>query len=211
MSILTSKEIIEKISKGDLVFKPALDRFQLQGHSIDLRLGFTFLIPKTYRLTTNGRESLPITDFNTSNKELFNVIELEAGQYFEILPHEHVLISTLEIVKIPNDLMAILYPRSSTNRKGLSLDLTGIIDSGYEGQLVLPVRNNNNSNTIRLYPGERICQITLQKLSEPVDTRKSKYHKRDVVDGVQTEKSEEAEIIKKGAINDLKSHFGLQS
>lgn len=209
MSILTANEIKNRISVGDLAFKPKLDKFQLQGHSVDLRLGFTFLIPRVHKLTPKGRESLSVTDFDTSNKELFDVVELEAGQYFEILPHEHILISTLESVKIPNDLMAILYPRSSTNRKGLSLDLTGIIDSGYEGQLVLPVRNNNNSNVVRLYPGERICQITLQKLSEPVESRKSKYHKRDVVDGVQKEKNEETNLIKSGQIIGLKKNFSL--
>ena len=32
--------------------------------------------------------------------------------------------------------------RSSVNRRGISVDLTGIIDAGYEGQLIIPIRNN---------------------------------------------------------------------
>ena len=130
-----------------------------------------------WHLTTKGRESLDITHFDKENKELFEIIELEQGQYFDLLPQEHVIVSTFESIKVPNDLMAVLYPRSSTNRKGLSLDLTGIIDSGYEGQLVLPIRNNTRSQTVRLYPGERLCQVVFEELSENIETpRKSKYH-----------------------------------
>ena len=131
MSVITKKQILERVRKGDIVFSPVLDSFQLQEHAVDLRLGFTFLIPKSWHLTTYGREALDITHFDKQNAEFFDVVELEEGQYFELLPHEYVLVNTLETIKIPGDLMAVLYPRSSTNRKGLSLDLTGIIDSGY--------------------------------------------------------------------------------
>src|SRR6185369_7713872 len=116
-------------------------------------------VPKNWHLTARGRESLDILHFDKRNQEYFDVVELEEGQYFDLLPQEYILVSTLETIKIPNDLMAVLYPRSSTNRKGLSLDLTGIVDSGYEGQLILPIRNNTSSQVVKLYPGERFCQI----------------------------------------------------
>jgi deoxycytidine triphosphate deaminase len=139
MSIITKKDIIERVQSGSLAFKPNLDKFQLQEHSVDLRLGFTFMIPKMWHMTAKGRESLDITHFDKRNHEYFEVVELEQGQYFELLPQEYILVSTLEGIKMPTDLMGVLYPRSSTNRKGLSLDLTGIIDAGYEGQLILPI------------------------------------------------------------------------
>ena len=103
--------------------------------------------------------------------------------------------------------MAVLYPRSSTNRKGLSLDLTGIIDSGYEGQLTLPVRNNTKSQVVKLYPGERLCQIVFEELTGPVQARKSKYHKKDIVEGIKKEKRKEARLILRGQIKKLKSNF----
>ncbi len=205
MAILTKREILERITKGNIGISPGLDEYQVQEHSIDLRLGFTFLIPKVWRLTTNGREALDVTHFDNSNAEYFDVVELEQGQYFDLLPHEHILVSTFEKVKIPDDLMAVLYPRSSTNRKGLSLDLTGIIDSGYEGQLILPIRNNTHSQIVRLFPGERICQLVFEYLTEPVTARKSKYHLKDIIDGVQKEKNDESNYIKLGKIKELKN------
>ncbi len=207
MSVITKKQILERVRKGDIVFSPVLDSFQLQEHAVDLRLGFTFLIPKSWHLTTYGREALDITHFDKQNAEFFDVVELEEGQYFELLPHEYVLVNTLETIKIPGDLMAVLYPRSSTNRKGLSLDLTGIIDSGYEGQLTLPIRNNTNSQVVRLYPGERLCQVVFETLIEPVTPRKSKYHKRDIIEGIGREKKLEAQLVLKGAIRKLKSDY----
>jgi len=210
MSVITKSQILERVKGGEIVFSPSLDSFQLQEHAVDLRLGFTFLIPKIWHLTTRGRESLDITHFDKQNAEFFDVVELEEGQYFELLPQEYVLVGTLETIKVPSDLMAVLYPRSSTNRKGLSLDLTGIIDSGYEGQLTLPIRNNTHSQAVRLYPGERICQIVFEELTEAVNARKSKYHKKDIVEGIAREKREEANLIMKGQIRKLKNEHGVQ-
>ena len=209
MSVITKSQIIERVRKGEIGFSPSLDTFQLQEHAVDLRLGFTFLIPKIWHLTKNGRESLDITHFDKNNDGFFDVVELEEGQYFELLPHEYVLVSTLETIKVPKDLMAVLYPRSSTNRKGLSLDLTGIVDSGYEGQLTLPIRNNTQSQSVRLYPGERVCQIVFEELTGSVNARKSKYHKKDIVDGIGREKRDEAALIMKGEIRKLKSEFSV--
>lgn len=210
MSIITKKQIIEKIKSGEISFKPSLDEFQLQAHAVDLRLGFTFMIPKRWHLTTKGRESLDILDFDKVNTNYFEVVELEEGQYFDLLPGEYILVSTLESMKVPNDLMAVLYPRSSTNRKGLSLDLTGIIDSGYEGQLTLPIRNNTHSQIVRLFPGERMCQIVFETLVEPVNARKSKYHQCDIIEGIKKENGLESSLILEGKIKDLKSKYPVK-
>jgi len=207
MAIITKTRIIERIKSGSLSFKPNLDSFQLQEHSVDFRLGYTFMIPKMWHMTPQGRESLDITHFDKRNHEYFEVVELEQGQHFDLLPQEYVLISTLESIKIPTDLMAVLYPRSSTNRKGLSLDLTGIIDAGYEGQLILPIRNNTRSQAVRLYPGERICQIVFEELKEAVIPRQSKYHQKDIIEGVQTEKKDEVDLILQGDMKTLKEKY----
>src|ERR1035437_691138 len=109
MSIITRNQIVELVKKGSLGFKPNLDQFQLQAHSVDLRLGYTFMIPKMWHMTPHGRESLDITHFDKRNHEYFDVIELEQGQYFDLLPQEYILVSTLESLKMPNNLMGVLY------------------------------------------------------------------------------------------------------
>lgn len=209
MSVLTRAEILTYVKNGKVNFSPELDSFQLQAHSVDLRLGFTFLVPKSWHLTKNGREALHMDYFAEDRPEYFDIVELEQGQFFDLLPGEHILVSSLESIKIPEDLMAVMYPRSSTNRKGISVDLTGIIDSGYEGQLVIPVRNNTQSQTVRLYPGERFCQVVLERLDQSVDARKSRYHQRDIIEGVdvdslEAERDTEIDLIRSGDIKKLK-------
>ncbi|MDP2650291.1 MAG: dCTP deaminase [bacterium] len=210
MAVLTKKQILERVEKGDIAFTPALDTFQVQGHSVDLRLGYTFLIHKSWRVSKEGREALSIDPLENGGASArhFDIIELEEGQYFELLPNEHVTVSSLETVKVPNDLMAVLYPRSSVNRRGVSVDLTGIVDAGYEGQLVIPVKNHT-SQVIRLYPGERFCQLVFEELAETIQPRKSRHHLKDIVDEPQKEDDTELELIKKGKITELKKEHGV--
>lgn len=208
MAVLTRKEILEKIKSRDLEFLPPLDKFQIQVHSVDLRIGFTFIVPKTWSLQPEGRLALKV-DYG-ENKKYFDVVELEPGQFFEILPGEFIGIATLERVKMPSGFMGVLYPRSSINRRGLSVDLSGVIDAGFEGNLLVPVRNNTASQTIRVYPGERFCQIVFEDLATDVSRSPSRYHQKDVVVGVLKEKNSiEESLIRKGKIRQLKNRFRL--
>ena len=215
MAVLSKNQILEKIKNKELLFSPSLDKFQLGQHSIDLRLGFTFMIPKFWHMTKSGREAIDIDYLNNKNLKHFDIVELEQGQRFDILPGEYVIFSTLEVIRLPKNIMAVLYPRSSVNRRGLSVDLTGIIDAGYEGHLIIPVRNNTKSQSIRVYPGERFCQLVFEELSELVpDTDKNRYRNRyrnlDVIKGFAKEKSSsESRLIFRGEIRKLKENFAL--
>jgi dCTP deaminase len=207
MSVLTKKEILAKVKSGSLTFTPPLDTFQVRAHAIDLRLGYTILIPRSWRMTPGGREAIRLIDPMKKDykNEHFEVIELEEGQYFELLPGEHVSVSSLESVKIPSDIMAVLYPRSSVSRRGLAVDLTGIVDAGYEGQLIIPIKNNTAHQVIRIYPGERFCQLVFQQLVSPAVVITSRYHKRDLAEGALRDKNAESRLIEKGKIRELKA------
>lgn len=211
MGILTKRQIIERIKSKSIIIEPALDEFQIQAHAIDLRLGYTFLIPKQWHMTPRGREGLSFDYMNQKDIQNFEVIELEKGQIFELLPGEHILASTLETITWPDDVMSILYPRSSTNRRGLSVDLTGIVDTGYSGQLIIPIRNNTTTQKITIYPGERFCQITFEELSEPSKKEKGTYHNKDIIDGfmIQNKYKDEVKMIKDGDIEKIKKDFKL--
>lgn len=209
MSQLTKRDILRLVGSGKLRFTPELDSFQVQAHAIDLRLGYTFLIARHWVFNQQGRIALQ-HDHLQGGAAHFDTIELEAGQVFDILPGENVLVSTLETIRMPDDVMANMFPRSSVNRQGLAVDLSGIIDAGYEGSLLIPVRNNNLSNVVRLYPGERFCQLTFMQLAEPVEVRQSRYHRRDIATGVLPEQhSEETDLVRQGNIAELKKRFGV--
>ena len=211
MAILNRDDITSYLKTGDIKINPGIDKFQLQAHSVDLRLGFTFLVPKVWVVTNAGREQLHMDYFSSDKPDYFDIVELEKGQFFDLLPGEHILVSSFESITLPEDLMAVMYPRSSTNRKGISVDQTGIIDSGYSGQLVIPIRNNTQSQTVRLYPGERFCQVVFEKLTGKVKARKSRYHEKDIIEGVDIgslkKEKDEAKLIKNGEIKELKIKY----
>lgn len=211
MTVLTKKEILELIRDEKINFVPRLDKFQIQGHSVDLRLGLTFLIPKTWEMRPGGRLALkvdPLKDIGRARS--FETIELEEGQCFEILPQEYIIVSTLEKIALPRDVMGVLFPRSSVNRRGLSVDLSGIVDAGYEGNLIIPIRNNTRSQVIRLYPGERFCQIVFEELKSSSQARASRYHQKDIIYGSLPERSTgEMRLIRSGKLAELKRRYSL--
>ena len=210
--ILTSQEILARMKKGELAFSPQIDQFQIQQHSVDLRLGFSFLIPKAWEITNEGRVAVKTDHLDMDHKSMRHIlVELEEGQFFDILPGEYVAVTTLEKIKLPDDLMAILYPRSSVNRRGLSIDLTGVVDAGYEGNLLIPVRNNTQSQVIRMYPGERICQVVFEEINNRVDVKQSRWQNSDVIVTIKEERSTiEMEYVRKGNISGLKKDFLLE-
>ncbi|MFZ5391756.1 MAG: dCTP deaminase [Patescibacteria group bacterium] len=218
MSVLTKKEIIELIYSKKIIFSPDLDQFQMQPHAIDLRLGYHFYLPKTWHLTENGREIIKVDPLDySSNGNLFEVVKLKNGQFFELMPKEFVIGVSLEKIKInQGDIMAVLYPRSSINRRGLSVDLSGIIDVWYEGNLMVPIINNTETQPIRIYPGERFCQVVFQKLSSHLNKNEASLHgihkAKYVGSCAQTinskiDKKDETDLIKKGQIDVLKKKY----
>lgn len=207
MGMLTKQEILVLISANKLGFTPELDSFQLQPHAVDLRLGYTFLVAKRWDITAQGRVALQL-DHLESGAEQFETIELQPGQIFDILPGECVLVSTLETIRMPADLAGMMYPRSSVNRRGLAVDLSGIIDAGYEGNLIIPVRNNGLSTVVRLYPGQRFCQLTFTPLDAPVEVRQSRYHQQGIGAGVLPEQNQdEIRLVRAGDIAALKTKY----
>ncbi|NBS42057.1 hypothetical protein EBS80_05380 [bacterium] len=128
--ILSRQDILSQVHSGGIRITPELDQFQLQPHAIDLRLGYKFLIPRNWTLDEKGRRAIKVSIDDVANhREQFDEVQLQPGQYFELLPNEFVIGTSLERIEMnaPN-LMAILFPRTSTNRRGIDLSLSGIID-----------------------------------------------------------------------------------
>ncbi len=213
--ILTRHDIEKCITDKKLIFTPPLDRYQNQPHAVDLRLGTIFYISKTWKITDKGREILTV-DVTESDGENYEKIILKPGQYFDLAPGEAIIASTLEKVEmLSDDLMGVLYPRSSINRRGLSVDLTGIIDAFYSGNLMIPILNKTAHQVIRIYPGERICQILFHRLNQPLKKEEAlihgkvaaKYHECDGKNlASKKDAKEEIEYLKSGNLEALKAH-----
>lgn len=218
MPILSKVQLRQSLANGDIVFTPPIDGFQLQPNSVDLRIGWSFYIPERWHYTEEGRVALRPDYFEEGfNKEYFKMIKLKPGQYFEILPQEFVLVSTLEKIQLNSDnLLAVLHPRSSMIRRGLIIE-SGIIDVKYAGQLIIPVLNSTN-HYLKLYPGERACQLIFQTLTDSLSEKEASQH--GLVPAkyagstpysleARTDSEQEVKFIKKGDLEGLKQKFSL--
>ncbi|MEK7647927.1 MAG: dCTP deaminase [Patescibacteria group bacterium] len=217
--ILNRTELRQYITDGKLAFTPALDSFQLQPNSIDLRVGWSFYVSKTTELTTGGRIGVAADYLEYAQpKEYYQLIKLSPGQCFEIQPKEFVIISTLEKVTF-NDgtYAAMLSPRSSVIRRGLIIE-GGVVDAFYNGHLIIPAFNSTN-HAIKMYPGERVCQLVFHSLSSALSredatkhgTADAKYQDATPYGlGAKTDSKEEVDFIRSGNIDGLKSQFQVK-
>ncbi|MBI2472972.1 2'-deoxycytidine 5'-triphosphate deaminase [Candidatus Uhrbacteria bacterium] len=218
MSVLIRQEILSLIETKALVFTPALDQFQIQPHAVDLRLGYKFLIPRNWTVDEKGRRAIKVAiDDVETHQEQFDEVQLQPGQYFELLPNEFVIGTSLERIELnAMDLMGVLFPRTSTNRRGIDLSLSGIIDTGYKGHLIFPMQNEAGNQVIRIYPGERVCQILFQTLNQPLTPTEANLHgitaAKYTESGSQTfqlDKESERQLLITGKLADLKKNFHL--
>jgi dCTP deaminase len=215
MPVLSRTDILEHIRGGKLGFTPNLDGFQMQPHAVDLRLGNSFRLPRHWKMTAKGREAMIVDPFEM-NGDQHEIVELKPGQVFELLPGEVVIAETLERVELKCDnVMALLFPRSSLNRRGLSVDLSGIVDVWYEGKLMIPL-SNKTDQVIRLYPGERICQLIFETLSSAVDRESGAQHGLNKAKYIETQdpsfkkdRGEEILLIQEGRLAELKEKYKL--
>ncbi len=95
-------------------------------------------------------------------------IILPDGDAIALAPGGFVLIGTREELDIPNDILGMLYLRSTYARNGLVSWFQGVVDPGYRGGLTVVLHNLGNE-LVPIYGGERICHLVLEQLAEPVD------------------------------------------
>ncbi len=158
--IFSDRTIHEAIEAGRISIDP-FDPAFVQPSSIDLR------VDRYFRVFENHR--YPYIDPKEPQTELTTEVEAEDKQPFILHPGEFVLGSTLEVLRLDNDIVARLEGKSSLGRLGLLIHSTaGFVDPGFEGHLTLELSNVANL-PIAIYPGMRIGQISFYQLSTPAD------------------------------------------
>ena len=169
--ILSDRSINEAIASGRLEIDP-FDPALVQPASVDVRLDSKILV---FRNTKRA-----FIDVKQPADELMEMIEFAPNEPMMLHPHEFVLGSTIERVKLPDDLVGRLEGRSSLGRLGVVIHSTaGFIDPSFDGHVTLEISNLANL-PVALYPGMRIGQLSFSKMTTAADrpygpARGSKY------------------------------------
>lgn len=173
--ILSDRDIKKYIKEGKIEIKPKPNfEKQLGPCSLDLHLGNVFKVFKSseYPYLDPKRK----IDF----EEIMEEIKVEDGGPFILQPKSFVLTTTKEEFSLSDDIMARLDGRSSLARLGVVVHLTSArFDPGWQGKAVIELGNMGNLPVV-LYAGvTRICALTFETLSTPVEKPylKQKDHK----------------------------------
>ena len=158
--LLSDRDIKAEIDAGRVSVDP-YDPAMIQPSSIDVRLD------RLFRLFDNHK--YPFIDPAEDQPDLTHLIEVAPDEPFILHPGEFVLASTYEVVTLPDDIAGRLEGKSSLGRLGLLTHSTaGFIDPGFSGHVTLEL-SNMATLPIMLFPGMKIGQLCLFRLSSPAE------------------------------------------
>jgi dCTP deaminase len=159
--VLADRTIARLLEEGRIEIDP-YDEALLQPSSVDVR------VDRFFRVFHNNR--YPYIDVREEQEDLTELVEVDDGTPFVLHPGEFVLGSTLERIRLPDDLVARLEGKSSLGRLGLLIHSTaGFIDPGWDGHVTLELSNVANL-PVTIYPEMKIGQISFVQLTEPAAT-----------------------------------------
>jgi len=160
MAVLGYEEIKELIKKRKLLEN--VDEKNIQPAGVDVR------VKCIYRLKNGGFLGVK----NRKNPDI-EVVAKYKEEKFTLNPNEFVLVETMEKVNMPNDLLAIILPRSSLFRCGVSLH-TAVVDPGFIGTLTFGMKNLSE-HPFEIEIGSRIGQIVFEKVKGNTKLYEGKY------------------------------------
>ncbi|EMZ8207956.1 dCTP deaminase, partial [Salmonella enterica subsp. enterica] len=163
MNLLSKAELLQYYESEEpesLFIEPLLNKNQIGNFTIDLRLGYDFLVSIMTRKPSIELIPSKNNDTHQPIRTFFQETRRDLGDRFIVYPNQVVLATTLEYVCLPPDCYADVLSRSSYTRLGLSLNT--MIQPGYRGCISLELFNHGNS-PVELIVGSRICQIRIFK------------------------------------------------
>jgi dCTP deaminase len=158
--LLSDRDLRAEIESARVAVDP-YDPAMIQPSSIDVRLDRLFRVFENHRY--------PHIDPSIEQAELTRLVEPDGDEPFILHPGEFVLGSTYEVVTLPDDIAGRLEGKSSLGRLGLLTHSTaGFIDPGFSGHVTLEL-SNVATLPIKLWPGMKIGQLCLFRLSSPAE------------------------------------------
>jgi len=158
--LLSDRDIRAEVTAGRVKVEPFTEAM-IQPSSVDVRLD------RFFRVFENHKYS--VIDPSIEQADLTREVAVAPDEFFILHPGEFVLASTYEVITLPDDIAGRLEGKSSLGRLGLLTHSTaGFIDPGFSGHITLELSNVANL-PVKLFPGMKIGQLCLIKLSSPAE------------------------------------------
>ncbi len=146
--ILVDWQILDRVSRGFISVDP-FDENLVQPNSLDIRLGNHFLWYEEGAGVIDPYMGETIAA--GTNDTFADSIILQPGQFM--------LAETMEVIGLPDNIVASIEGKSSIARLGIELHQTGgWIDAGFRGSITLEMCNVN-SRPVRMHAGMPIGQL----------------------------------------------------
>ena len=158
--LLSDRDIAAEIKDGRVQVEP-FEPKMIQPSSVDVRLDRFFRVFENHKYE--------VIDPSVEQPDLTREVAVSPDDFFILHPGEFVLASTYEVITLPDDIAGRLEGKSSLGRLGLLTHSTaGFIDPGFSGHITLELSNVANL-PVKLYPGMKIGQLCLIKLSSSAE------------------------------------------
>ena len=158
--LLSDRDIAAEIKAGRVQVEP-FEPKMIQPSSVDVRLDRCFRVFENHKYE--------VIDPSVEQPDLTREVAVSPDDFFILHPGEFVLASTYEVITLPDDIAGRLEGKSSLGRLGLLTHSTaGFIDPGFSGHITLELSNVANL-PVKLYPGMKIGQLCLIKLSSSAE------------------------------------------
>ena len=169
--ILSDREIWMEIGSNRLVITPDPKVDQISPSALDLRLGSEFTtFPEPVPGVKTLIDTTEIGNVETVIDRYGRKQTLADNEAFPLKPGDFVLAYTLEYIQMPNYLAARVEGRSSLARLGISIHQTApTVHATFKGQLRLEISHNGPYDCL-LHPGQKICQLIIERLGSPAET-----------------------------------------
>jgi dCTP deaminase len=166
--ILVDWQILDRISRGFISIDP-FDPGLIQPNSLDIRLGSHFVWYEQSGDVIDPYDKETI--ISRVHEKTADSIVLDPGRFM--------LAETLEVIGLPDNIVASIEGKSSIARLGVELHQTGgWIDAGFRGSITLEMCNVNQ-RPVRMHAGMPVGQLvfyTTERASHPYNLKKdAKY------------------------------------
>lgn len=113
---------------------------------------------------------IKVLDKNCIPKKAHSIdagFDVKARTEVVIPPKETVMIPTGICVEIPVGMVGLLFPRSSISKTPLRMcNSVGVIDTGFTGEIKVPLQNTHHNLMTRINQYDRIAQLVIVPLSD---------------------------------------------